>query len=435
MRRASSSRAATPPATRRRWRAGRVPAGLHYCGFSAGSAVAARRAIVGGWLRDGRPILDADFGEELGELEVRDGLGLVDFAVDVHAAQWGTLTRLIAAVDAGLVAEGYAIDEGTVLVSTAASRASRGSATPGGSGRTKATPSLACCTRCSQSPSRPPARCASRSARSPSCRPPDDAVVRIERTGVCGSDLHIYHGRVGVEPGFTIGHEYVGEVDRRGRRGHVGGGRRPRARLLPGRLRHLLLLPRRQLPQVRRRRARSATARRSARCRARRPSRRSCPTPTSTLRRVPEGMSDDVALFAGDVMGTGYHAALDAVRARRHRRRPRPRARRAVRRAGRARRGRRAGHRRSTPSPTASRWRAASAPSPSTSPRRTRAPRSRRPPAAAAPTSTIEAVGHPQALEMAIRLTAQVRRRQRRRRLRRALRGPHGPAVDQGADA
>ena len=27
-----------------------------------------------------------------------------------------------------------------------------------------------------------------------------------------------------------------------------------------------------------------------------------------TLRRVPEGISDDVALFAGDVMGTAYHA-------------------------------------------------------------------------------------------------------------------------------
>jgi threonine dehydrogenase-like Zn-dependent dehydrogenase len=27
-----------------------------------------------------------------------------------------------------------------------------------------------------------------------------------------------------------------------------------------------------------------------------------------TLRRVPEGLSDDVALFAGDVLGTGYHA-------------------------------------------------------------------------------------------------------------------------------
>ena len=92
------------------------PAGLHYCGFSAGSAIAARRAIVGGWTHAGRPVLDEDFGEELGEIEIRDGLGLVDFAVDVHAAQWGTLTRLIAAVDAGLVAEGYAIDEGTVLV-------------------------------------------------------------------------------------------------------------------------------------------------------------------------------------------------------------------------------------------------------------------------------------------------------------------------------
>jgi cyanophycinase len=92
------------------------PAELHYCGFSAGAAVAASRAIVGGWTRGGRPILDADFGEGLDELEVRGGLGVVDFAVDVHAAQWGTLTRLVAAVDAGLVDEGYAIDEGTVLI-------------------------------------------------------------------------------------------------------------------------------------------------------------------------------------------------------------------------------------------------------------------------------------------------------------------------------
>ena len=38
------------------------------------------------------------------------------FAVDVHATQWGTLTRLVHAVGAGLVDEGWAIDEGTVLV-------------------------------------------------------------------------------------------------------------------------------------------------------------------------------------------------------------------------------------------------------------------------------------------------------------------------------
>ena len=32
------------------------------------------------------------------------------------------------------------------------------------------------------------------------------------------------------------------------------------------------------------------------------------PRANLVLRRVPEGMSSDVALFAGDVMGTGFHA-------------------------------------------------------------------------------------------------------------------------------
>ncbi len=40
----------------------------------------------------------------------------------------------------------------------------------------------------------------------------DDAVVEIEASGICGSDLHIYHGRVQIAPGFTIGHEFVGTV-------------------------------------------------------------------------------------------------------------------------------------------------------------------------------------------------------------------------------
>ena len=35
------------------------------------------------------------------------------------------------------------------------------------------------------------------------------------------------------------------------------------------------------------------------------------PNADLTLRKVPEGMSDDVALFAGDVMGTGYHAVVE----------------------------------------------------------------------------------------------------------------------------
>jgi 2-desacetyl-2-hydroxyethyl bacteriochlorophyllide A dehydrogenase len=36
------------------------------------------------------------------------------------------------------------------------------------------------------------------------------------------------------------------------------------------------------------------------------------PNANLTLRRVPEGISDEVALFAGDVMGTGYHAVAES---------------------------------------------------------------------------------------------------------------------------
>ncbi|MFF9767080.1 hypothetical protein ACF1GT_10800 [Streptomyces sp. NPDC014636] len=87
-----------------------------YAGFSAGAAVAARRAVVGGWLVDGVPVCPEETGEDLSEVEVRAGLGLVPFAVDVHAAQWGTLARLVAAVGRGDVPYGVAVDENTLLV-------------------------------------------------------------------------------------------------------------------------------------------------------------------------------------------------------------------------------------------------------------------------------------------------------------------------------
>jgi len=139
----------------------------------------------------------------------------------------------------------------------------------------------------------------------------DEVLISVEASGICGSDLHIFHGRVPVEQGFTIGHEFVGTVldagpdvervavgDRVlgcfhtacatcapclrgdyhrcdngqtfGHGSHLGD--------LQGAQAELLLVPRANL----------------------------------TLRRVPEGMSDEVALFAGDVMGTGYHAIAHA---------------------------------------------------------------------------------------------------------------------------
>ena len=48
-------------------------------------------------------------------LTVVPGIGLVEGAVDVHAAQWGNLSRLLAVVEAGLAPHGLALDECTTL--------------------------------------------------------------------------------------------------------------------------------------------------------------------------------------------------------------------------------------------------------------------------------------------------------------------------------
>jgi 2-desacetyl-2-hydroxyethyl bacteriochlorophyllide A dehydrogenase len=140
---------------------------------------------------------------------------------------------------------------------------------------------------------------------------PDEAIIRVEASGICGSDLHIYHGRVPVEPGTTIGHEYVGTVlavgDAVTRVGvgdrvlgcfHVACGsctaclrgdyhRCERGRTF-GHGSNLGSLPGTQADQA------------------------LVPFADVVLRKVPEGMSADTALFAGDVMGTGYHAVEHA---------------------------------------------------------------------------------------------------------------------------
>jgi len=143
----------------------------------------------------------------------------------------------------------------------------------------------------------------------PELQEPDDAIVRVEATGVCGSDLHIFHGRVQIEPGFTIGHEYVGTVEAVGdgvtsvavgdqvlgcfqvacgtcyfcRHGnfHKCDGSRTFGHgatlgSLQGTQADAALVPHANL----------------------------------TLRKLPDGLSEDVALFAGEVAGTGYHATL-----------------------------------------------------------------------------------------------------------------------------
>ena len=47
----------------------------------------------------------------------------------------------------------------------------------------------------------------------PVIQEPRDTIVRVTRSTICTSDLHILHGAVPqAKPGVILGHEFVGEV-------------------------------------------------------------------------------------------------------------------------------------------------------------------------------------------------------------------------------
>ncbi len=138
-----------------------------------------------------------------------------------------------------------------------------------------------------------------------------DAVVRIEATGVCGSDLHIYHGRVKIEPGFTIGHEYVGSVLAVGDAVHnveVGDRVLGCFQTACG---HCFFCRRGLFHKCDSSRTFGHGAALGS-LQGTQAEQALVPSADLVLRRVPEGMSDEMALFAGDVMGTGYHAVVDS---------------------------------------------------------------------------------------------------------------------------
>src|SRR4051812_14863861 len=52
---------------------------------------------------------------------------------------------------------------------------------------------------------------------SPPIEHPNDAIVRVTRAAICGSDLHLYHGMMpDTRIGHTFGHEIVGVVEQVG---------------------------------------------------------------------------------------------------------------------------------------------------------------------------------------------------------------------------
>ncbi len=141
---------------------------------------------------------------------------------------------------------------------------------------------------------------------------PTDVVVRVELSAICGSDLHVFHGRErGLDVGTIMGHEFVGRIVEVG--AAVRSLRRDdrvispftsscgscfycvhglTARCTSGQLfgwvQQAKGLHGAQAELVR------------------------VPLAESTLLRLPEGVSADEGLLLGDVLATGYYAALRA---------------------------------------------------------------------------------------------------------------------------
>ena len=139
----------------------------------------------------------------------------------------------------------------------------------------------------------------------PKIQDPRDAIVRVTRASICSSDLHIIHGTVPrAKEGVVLGHEFVGEVVETGsavrhfkagdrvavnvesfcgecffcRRGYVNncveGGWELGCRIDGGQAEYVRV-----------------------------------PTADQSFTRIPEDVSDEDALFVGDVLATGYWAA------------------------------------------------------------------------------------------------------------------------------
>ena len=142
----------------------------------------------------------------------------------------------------------------------------------------------------------------------PAIEEPGDAVMRVTRAAICGSDLHFFHGKAPMSPGEGIGHEAVGVVEEVGSdvTSFTAGDRvvvafdiacgacwfceRGQTQLCED-FRNLGAgafgggLPGAQAERLR------------------------VPVADVNLLRVPDGVDDEAAIFVGDVLTTGWYAA------------------------------------------------------------------------------------------------------------------------------
>lgn len=138
---------------------------------------------------------------------------------------------------------------------------------------------------------------------------PDGALVTVEKTGICGSDLHLYHGTLGGQ-GVRLGHEFIGTITEVGSDVRtVGKGDRVLVSGVIGCGQCVACLARD--PVV----CRNAGLRvfgTSADLHGGQAEAAAVPAVDTSVLKIPEEMTDEQAVLLTDILPTGYLGALRA---------------------------------------------------------------------------------------------------------------------------
>src|SRR5579859_1088940 len=135
-----------------------------------------------------------------------------------------------------------------------------------------------------------------------------DALVRVTVAGVCGSDLHIYEGRVPGCEGWGMGHEFVGVVEQVGPEVH---------RFKPGdRVVSSFYIACGHCEYCRRGWTNQCVERGAfgygeffGALGGAQAEFITVPLADTTLEAIPDGITDEQAIFVGDILATGFFAA------------------------------------------------------------------------------------------------------------------------------
>lgn len=145
----------------------------------------------------------------------------------------------------------------------------------------------------------------------PRIEDPADVVVSVTATSICGSDLHVLDGKTpGMRVGGVIGHEFVGRIDEAGERSGFSPGDRVLGSFLIACGECAACLAHRFNFCERRRALGLGTL--TGDLDGAQAEKVRVPSAPINAKPIPEGLTDEQALFAGDILTTGFYGAAVA---------------------------------------------------------------------------------------------------------------------------